>query len=135
MKSTRLLFILIFAISIAMLSTSCSGGLFADGTVYEWIDAPIGSTGEIYVDAGAPASRIIKTVPGAFISFSHSERPVLSDNAGAFHESVRVAPGGPYMMNIRVEKEGYFSLAGEFQHGGRDGDGSKHRITFFMVRK
>jgi hypothetical protein len=132
MKSKRLFFILIPAILLALLSTSCDSGLFADGTVYEWVDAPLGSKGEIYVDGGAPANRITKTLPGACISFS-GDRSFSSDNAGAFHKFAIVAPGGPYMMDIKVEKEGFLPLAGKFQNGGSDG--GKHRITIFMVRK
>ncbi len=134
MKKKSLFFLLILIIVfLAILSTSCEGYLFADGAVYEWVDAPTGSKGEIYVDTDAPANRITKPIPGAGVSFS-CYRPVTSDNTGAFHESTRVGPGGPYMIDIKVEKGGYFTLVGKLQHGGGVG-GSQHSIFIFMVRE
>ena len=81
------------------------------GKVYEWTDAPPGAVGEIYVDQEVPTNRITVTVPNANVFFAR-------------------APGR-YMMDIKIEKEGYLTLTGEFEH---DGGGDKHRITIFLVK-
>jgi hypothetical protein len=129
-KSNRFLFLLIFIILLAILLTSCDGGFSVNGKVYEWVDAPSGAKGEMYFDVDAPTSRITNPISGVDVYFF--QIPTTTDIAGAFHESTMVAPG-QYMMDIRVEKEGYFTLTGEFQHEG----GSKlsyHDIVIFMVR-
>lgn len=131
MKAKILILLLSSIIALlAILSTGCDGYISADGTVYEWVNAPAGSKGEIYVDLDAPTSRITNPIPGVNVTVFRRYKTV-TDNTGAFHESSMVAPGRLYMMDIKIEKEGYIILIGKYQLGGR----SKQRITIFMVRK
>ena len=112
-------------------STSCDGFISAKGTVYEWMDAPASSRGEIYVDLDAPTNRIAIPVSDALVSFEPDfYRPVISDSEGNFDVSQVVAPMR-YMMNIKIEKEGYLTLAAKFQHPSDDD--FNHRITIFLV--
>lgn len=109
----------------------CDGGLSATGTVYEWMDAPPDFTGEIYVDVDPPSNRIIKPLSNSRVYLFWDE-PVETDFKGAFSMHAVVAPGR-YMMDIRVEKEGYVTLKNQFQHNG--GGLISHNISIFLARK
>jgi hypothetical protein len=126
---------------IVLLVTSCDGYFHAEGIVYEWLDAPADSVGEIYVDLDAPTNRNVNPIPAVDLSFvpigarTDTEESIwtvkaTTDSEGKFQGGEVVAPG-IIMMSITVRKEGYTNLSGEFQNDGGRGD---HKMTIFLVR-
>jgi hypothetical protein len=129
-KILILLFGCIIAL-LAILSTSCDGLYSVNGVVYEWIDAPPDVKGEIYVDVDAPTNRNIIPIADAAVSFDIYV-PTKTDNDGAFESGGTCAPFR-YMMKVKIEKEGYKTLNGSFQHPSDEG--FEHSMTIFLVRK
>ena len=62
--------ILLILIMLLVLS-ACSWDQWISmrGTVYEWLDAPEGATGEVYVDIEAPADRELTPIADAHVAF------------------------------------------------------------------
>ena len=127
--------VFLLLVTLLPVVSACDGGLFVAGTVYEWVDAPPDAKGDAYVDKPAPGDRIIEPVAGAsvsvvFISESRSNA-IKTDAKGIFKGNWVVAPGR-YMVDFLVEKEGYHTVQGKFQH---DGAKPSHGLTIFLVRR
>ena len=122
--------VVLILLTLLLTVSACDGGLGVEGTVYEWVDAPAGNNGEIYVDKAAPAGRMIKPVASASVAFSF--RTITTSENGTFERGWVVGPGR-YMMDIKIEKEGYHTLKGEFNHDATAGQ--SHLFAIFLVRK
>jgi hypothetical protein len=122
--------LLLILIILPLVFSACiyDGYIDARGTVYQWVDAPEGTKGEIYVDINAPTDRELEPIADASVSFA-IYKPTTTDSLGDFHFEYVCAPER-YMMEIRVEKEGYQTLEAKFQHPGDD---LRHTITIFLV--
>ena len=100
------------------------------GVVYEWVDAPVDTDGEIYVDMAAPTDRIIEPVAGASVPFLYYGRGVVTTSEnGTFVGSTGFFPRR-VMRDVKIEKEGYHTIEGEFQY-----EEIKHSFVIFLVRQ
>jgi hypothetical protein len=99
--------------------------------VYEWVDAPEGAIGEIYVDIDAPADREVKPIAGANVSVGIEMQTTDSQGVVTCYCYPNYMPyDALYMQEIRVEKEGYKTLEAEFQDSS---DRPGYGITVFLV--
>lgn len=135
-KNRFLLPVCISAILIIQLlvvsAFSCMAYLGGGVTVYEWVDAPEGATGEIYVDMEAPADRELKPVADASVSVRTETRITDSRGDVFYIYAPNNLSSSASMWNIRVEKEGYKTLEDEFQNFS---DEPGYGITVFLVRE
>lgn len=119
-------------VTLSLVFSACDGYLAVEGTVYEWIDAPAGANGEVYVDLDAPTDRIIKPVADAYVSLGpidKSAKSTKTDFTGAFKMSRMIGPKWQKTMAFLVEKEGYHTIKGKFQR-----QRVNHSLTIFLVR-
>jgi hypothetical protein len=130
-RHNRLLLLISMALMLVILSlvvSGCSTMLIASGTVYEWVDAPAGADGEIYVDMAAPSGRIIE--PMADIRIASFGGAVTTKN-GTFTEKWGVPPGRLRMVDVKIEKEGYQTIEGAVALQAL----KKHSFVIFLVRQ
>lgn len=101
------------------------------GTVYEWVDAPADTDGEVYVDMAAPTDRIIEPVASASVPFLYYRRgkAVTTSENGTFVGYTGVFPRRG-MRDVKIEKEGFHTIKGKFQYKG-----IKHSFLIFLVRQ
>lgn len=110
----------------------CDGFISVKGTVYEWIDAPTGSTGDVYVDIEAPDNRFTKPIEGVIVNIYGLGPNLKTDSEGTFKGGCTTAPTR-FRARVEIEKEGYKSFTGYFQHP--NGEDFEHTITVFLVTK
>ncbi len=130
-RNNRLLLLAGTALILVILSlavSGCSTILIASGTVYEWVDAPADTDGEVYVDMAAPTDRIIKPVASARIASFYGA--TTSEN-GTFARSWVVSPGRLRMVDVKIEKEGYRAIKGVVALEVL----KKHSFVIFLVRQ
>jgi hypothetical protein len=116
---------------LPLMVTACDAVLKAEGTVYEWIDAPAGSDSEMYINTAAPAGRMIKPVANASVSFSiySADNPRVTTSAnGTFSWNGLFAPKST--LDIKVEKEGYRAIKKQFRR-----DDVLYSFVIFLVRE
>ncbi len=127
----RLLQLAGMALILLMLSlavSGCSTMLMASGTVYEWVDAPAGTDGEVYVDMVAPTGRIIEPVAG--VSLASLGRAITTED-GTFAKSWGVPPGRLRMVDVEIEKAGYHTIKGVVALDAL----KRHSFVIFLVRQ
>jgi hypothetical protein len=120
------LVMLLFAVS------GCDAALDVKGMVYEWVDAPADSNGELYINTEAPANRLIKPVADASVVLSVSSgiKPNLTTDENGTFTWHNVLPAGlPRKVNVQIEKAGYTTITGGFQR-----DGVNYSLVIFLVR-
>ncbi len=113
---------------LSLAVSGCSTILIASGTVYEWVDAPADTDGEVYVDMTAPTDRIIE--PVASVSLA-SFGGAVTTKTGTFAKSWGVPPGRLRMVDIKIEKEGYHTINGAVALQAA----KKHSFVIFLVRQ
>lgn len=113
---------------LSLVVSGCSTMLRVSGTVYEWVDAPADTDGEVYVDMAAPTDRIIEPVASARIASFYGA--TTSEN-GTFAESWVVSPGRLRMVDVKIEKEGYRAIKGVVALQAL----KRHSFVIFLVRQ
>ncbi len=131
-RNNRLLLLAGMALILVILSlvvSGCSTLLRVSGTVYEWVDAPADTDGEVYVDMAAPTDRIIEPVASARLASVHGA--VTTSENGTFKESWVVSPGRRRMVDVKIEKEGYHTIKGVVALQAL----KRHSFVIFLVRQ
>jgi hypothetical protein len=129
-RHNRLLLLAGVALILVVLSLAvggCSTMLMASGTVYEWVDAPAGANGEIYVDMPAPTGRILKPVADVRIA---SLGGAVTTETGTFTNKWGVPPGRLRMVAVKIEKDGYRTINGMVALEALN----RHSFVIFLVR-
>jgi len=127
-RNNRLWRLAVVALILVVLSiavSGCSTKLIVSGTVYEWVDAPADTDGEVYVDMAAPTDRIIEPLDNVSLaSFGAvtTENGTFRGGAGFFPRRV--------IRFVKIEKEGYHTIEGEWQY-----EELRHSFVIFMVRQ
>ena len=109
--------------SLIVLLSACDGILSVSGNVYEWVNPPLNSHGEIFVDKPMTGTVIFNPVEGAFVivrpkiepfslSMFWSENDTTTAN-GSFH-TFAVADPKKTTYIVEVSSTGYSNVSGEF---------------------
>jgi hypothetical protein len=130
----------IFVIAIIgciTLLAGCHGFISTYGTVYEWVDAPASEKGNIYIDEEVNLDdKVVQPMADVKIYFScNYGMTYVTDSNGTFHQFGSAVPTTEYSIEIKAEKEGYYSLEKTFTHiGGRHGkSGAPGKIDHSIV--
>jgi hypothetical protein len=124
--------VILIMLPVVLSTVGCPPVIF-HGTVivYEWVDAPEGAIGEIYVDIEKPSDREVKPVADASVFVSGKTQITDSQGVVTGESYPRFAPyDSLYMKDIRVEREGYKTLEAKFQDSS---DRPGYGITVFLV--
>lgn len=137
---------MILMISLLLLpAIACAdAGLELKGNVYEWIDAPQGEVGKIYIDEELPTGMTVKAIEKAEITLSEMfiyndketwsyPNKVYTDSSGYFEDVTTARPSGS-KFRIKVGKEGYLEVVKEFMHPIKRGE-FERSIVVVMVRE
>jgi len=139
MKRIKLFFIIGISAIVCLLLSSCVCDTFPHfkGTVYEWVNAPSGEQGEIFVDSEPPNGMNLEPIGYAHVSFYFENIPPMGpscsaarqkekyillydiscDSNGMFEKSGTLACGN-YPLKIKGEMEGYYSTEKVFTYHG-----------------
>ena len=127
----RLAVVALILVILSLVVSGCSTKLIVSGTVYEWVDAPLDTDGEVYVDMAAPTDRIIEPVASASVPFLYRLGAVTTSENGTFRESWVVPPGRLRMWDVKIEKEGYHTIKGVVALQAL----KDHSFVIFLVRQ
>ena len=119
-KSFSLLPVLTIALLLVTL-IGCDKFYGASGTVYEWMNPPLTTQGEIYVDTLPPFSvSNFQPISGAEVSFYKidSTHLILGPNSTNIYGNFGIPISGNTLglnsLNISVQKEGFYPITKEF---------------------
>jgi hypothetical protein len=143
LKSISLLLLIVgIMASSTIFLTGCDGFLGIRGTVYEWVDAPSDSKGEIIIDQDVPEGRLLQPIDNVTVWFGFQGMPAeesgrrfhppsVTDSDGKFSGGWVVAPRKS-TYTIRIDHDGYYPLVKDFTHNG--GSTKEQIFNILLVR-
>ncbi len=132
-----ILFILTFLFLVG-----CDGTMNLHGAIYEWINAPSDSQGEIIIDQDVPEASFLRPIAGVTIRFRFSDMSieesirrfnwsVVTDSTGKFSGGWVVDPKSNSYI-AWINQQGYYPLEKTFTHVGSEG--RQRSLNVLLVR-